>query len=213
MPPLAVILPAAGASSRFGKDKLATMLAGRSVLERSVDLFRKRPDVAQIIVVGRRVDDPTIDFAAGGACRAESVRNALAAVRSDIEWVAIHDAARPLASQDLIDRTLAAAHAHGAAGPAMAVHLTIKQVSTPPPSKIDRTVPRAHLYAMQTPQIARRQDLVAAFEKCPIPLEQITDDLQLLELAGIDAWIVEGEDRNIKITTPLDLKLAELLVE
>jgi 2-C-methyl-D-erythritol 4-phosphate cytidylyltransferase len=126
-------------------------------------------------------------------------------------WVAVHDAARPLVSQDLINRTLEAALQHGAAVPAMPVHLTIKQASGPLPARVTKTVPRNELWAMQTPQIARRAALLEAFERCPLPLEQITDDMQLLELAGHEVWLVQGEERNLKITTPIDLDLARVL--
>ena len=128
----------------------------------------------------------------------------------EIEWVAVHDAARPLVSQELIDRTLAAAVEHGAAVPALPVHLTIKQATGPLPARVERTIPRQTLWAMQTPQIMRRAALLEAFEKCPLPLDQVTDDVQLIELAGGAVWLVEGEERNLKITTASDLKIAEL---
>ena len=149
----------------------------------------------------------------GGANRAASVRAALRCIPGEIEWVAIHDAARPLLSQELIDRTLAAAVEYGAAAPALPVGLTIKQTSADAlPAQVQRTVPRGQLWAMQTPQIMRRQVLQRAFDECVYPLEHITDDLQLLELAGETAWLIPGDERNIKITTPMDLLLAELLL-
>jgi len=151
-------------------------------------------------------------FCVGGACRAESVFNALRQVPLQIEWVAIHDAARPLVSQALIDRTLEAAKSYGAAVPALPVALTIKQATGPLPARVERTVPRQSLWAMQTPQVMRRADLLAAFENCPLPLEQITDDAQLLELCGGEVWLVEGEERNLKITTQSDLLIAGLLL-
>jgi 2-C-methyl-D-erythritol 4-phosphate cytidylyltransferase len=75
---------------------------------------------------------------------------------------------------------------------------------------VTRTVPRAGLWAMQTPQVMRRAELLEAFERCPIPLEQVTDDVQLLELAGREVWLVEGEERNLKVTTRMDLSVAAL---
>jgi 2-C-methyl-D-erythritol 4-phosphate cytidylyltransferase len=77
---------------------------------------------------------------------------------------------------------------------------------------VQRTLPRHTLWAMQTPQVMRRADLLAAYDVCPLPLEQVTDDAQLLELAGREVWLVEGEERNLKITTQADLRLAELLL-
>jgi 2-C-methyl-D-erythritol 4-phosphate cytidylyltransferase len=134
-------------------------------------------------------------------------------VHADVEWVAVHDAARPLVSDDLITRVFAAAQEHGAAAPAMPVQLTIKQATGPLPARVERTVPRHHLWAMQTPQIARRADLLHAYETCPIPLDQVTDDVQLIELTGGPVYLVAGEERNLKITTATDLAIAELLFE
>jgi 2-C-methyl-D-erythritol 4-phosphate cytidylyltransferase len=153
-----------------------------------------------------------VRLVAGGASRAQSVYNGLRAVPEGIEWVAVHDAARPLVSQELITRTLAAAEAHGAAVPALPVALTIKQADGPLPARVERTVPRSTLWAMQTPQIMRRADLLRAFENCPLALEAVTDDAQVLELAGRDVWLVPGEERNLKITTALDLRVAEMLL-
>jgi 2-C-methyl-D-erythritol 4-phosphate cytidylyltransferase len=101
---------------------------------------------------------------------------------------------------------------HGAAVPAMPVALTIKRATGPLPAKAQCTVPRHELWAMQTPQIARRQSLLQAYAKCPIPLDQVTDDMQLIELAGGEVHLCRGEERNLKITTQLDLKVAELLL-
>ena len=120
----------------------------------------------------------------GGSCRAASVLSALKHVPGNIDWVAVHDAARPLVSQALIARTIEAAKEHGAAVPAMPVSLTIKQGIGPLPAQVVRTVPRHELWAMQTPQIARLADLLEAFERCPIPLYQVPDDVQLRELQG-----------------------------
>lgn len=154
-----------------------------------------------------------VSLVPGGASRAASVRAALRCIPGEIEWIAIHDAARPLLSQDLIDRTLAAAVEYGAAAPALPVRLTIKQTSADTlPAQVKHTVPRSELWAMQTPQIMRRELLQRAFDECVYPLEHITDDLQLLELAGESAWLVAGDEQNIKITTPMDLRLAELLL-
>jgi 2-C-methyl-D-erythritol 4-phosphate cytidylyltransferase len=114
-----------------------------------------------------------------------------------------------MVSQGLIDRVFAAAREYGAAVPALPVHLTIKQATGPLPARVERTVPRATLWAMQTPQVMRRTDLLAAYEQCPIPLEQVTDDVQLLEMIGREVWLVEGEQRNVKVTTEQDLWLAE----
>jgi 2-C-methyl-D-erythritol 4-phosphate cytidylyltransferase len=212
-----VILPAAGKSVRFGGGKLLAPLAGKPVLRHCVAAFARRADVRRIVVatqgdLARHIHaSDTVTICQGGSCRAQSVWNALKDVPAEIEWVAVHDAARPLISQELIDRTLQAAIQYGAAVPALPVAQTIKQADGPLPAAVQKTVPRDKLWAVQTPQIARRADLLAAFENCPIPLEQVTDDVQLLELAGRPVWLVEGEQTNIKITTPLDMLLAEAI--
>lgn len=226
MEPFAIILPAAGRSVRFGGgSKLLEPLAGEQVIRRAVRAFLCRADVASVVIaapadelptlsqaLGEDARDARVGFCRGGDCRAQSVRNALERVPPELRWIAVHDAARPMVSQSLIDRTFAAARERGAAVPALPVALTIKQAQGPLPAKVRQTVPRQTLWAMQTPQAMRRNELLAAFESCPIPLEQVTDDAQLLELAGRDVWLVEGEERNLKITTRADLQIAELLL-
>ena len=229
MPSFAVILPAAGRSSRFGQDKLAAPLLGRAVLQRSILAFLNRDDVSHVIIATNDFSathatlvasphgeailaNPKLNICAGGAYRAQSVRSALKQIPAEVEWVAVHDAARPLVTAELIDRTFAAALQHGAAVPALPVHLTVKQAAGPLPAKVIRTLPRHELWAMQTPQVMRRADLLSAFTSCPLPLEQVTDDVQLLELAGKEVWLVEGEERNLKITTASDIRLAELFL-
>jgi 2-C-methyl-D-erythritol 4-phosphate cytidylyltransferase len=223
MPQFTVILPAAGASTRFGGDrnKIFEMLGGQPVIAHALRAFLSRDDVAGALIatapasrtairdaLGALADDPRVMICDGGPSRAHSVRNALRASAPSVEWVAVHDAARPLVSDVLIDRALAAAAQYGAAVPALPVALTIKQATGPLPAPVERTLPRHTLWAMQTPQIARRRDLLDAFDRCPVPLEQVTDDVQLIELAGGDVWLVAGEERNLKITTPADLLLA-----
>jgi 2-C-methyl-D-erythritol 4-phosphate cytidylyltransferase len=219
-----VIIPAAGRSVRYGgQNKLLEPLGGKPVVARAVGAFLGRPDVVAVILaapvddfseiqlaLGHVAGDKRVTFCVGGDCRAESVRNALQQAPAEAQWVAVHDAARPLISQALIDRTFAAAITHGAAVPALPVALTIKQAAGPLPAKVVRTIPRHDLWAMQTPQAMRRADLEAAYETCPLPLAEITDDAQLLELAGKEVWLVTGEERNLKITTPADRRIAEM---
>jgi 2-C-methyl-D-erythritol 4-phosphate cytidylyltransferase len=224
--PWAIILPAAGRSTRFGsgQNKLQADLGGQSVLLRSLNAFLQRTDIAWIGValndqsddthqMLRTLDDPRLVVCPGGTCRADSVRQALSHVPNSLEWVGIHDAARPMVSQPLIDRVLTTARQYGAAAPAMPVHSTIKQADGPLPASIQSTLRRDRLWAMQTPQIMRRADLLVAYAHCPIPLEQVTDDVQLLELSGQAVWLVEGEESNLKITTAMDLRLARCLMD
>lgn len=225
---LAIILPAAGKSARFGagSNKLVQLLGHQPVIAHTLAAFLARADVSQVVIaanddsdVAREIHpawlrlraDHRVTRVPGGLSRAQSVLNALRSLPESVEWVAVHDAARPLISQTLIDATLAAARSHGAAVPAMPVALTIKRAAGPLPAKSMGTVPRHELFAMQTPQVARRRDLLDAYSRCPIPLEQVTDDMQLIELVGGDVWLVPGDEKNLKITTPMDLMLAELL--
>ena len=222
-----VLIPAAGRSVRFGtgRSKLLEKLGGEPIIRRSVHAFLVRSNVKSLVIaaspdsldelsaaLGDLAYDPRVRFSGGGASRAESVRNALQNIGVEVDWIAVHDAARPLVSQQLIDRTFAAAREHGAAVPALPVSLTIKEADGPLPAKVLRTVPRHRLWAMQTPQVMRREALEAAFARCPLPLEQVTDDVQLLELAGQEVWLVDGDERNLKITTAADRHLAELIL-
>ena len=223
----AVILPAAGRSVRFGgtRGKLLELLAGEPVVRHAVRAFLVRKDVAAVVLatssddvsvlteaLGAEAGDPRIMFCRGGESRAHSVRNALLRVPANIEWVAIHDAARPLVFQDVIDSAFSVAIEKGAAVPALPVALTIKQATGPLPAKVQQTVPRQTLWAMQTPQVMRRADLLAAYESCPLPLDRVTDDAQLLELHGRAVWLVEGDEHNLKITTRTDLQIAEMIL-
>jgi 2-C-methyl-D-erythritol 4-phosphate cytidylyltransferase len=203
---------------------LQELLGGKTVIRLAIEAFLRRDDVARVVIAttpalpGELVPDPVpafdgrIQFTPGGANRAESVLCALKQVPSDIEWVAVHDGARPLISNELIERIFAAAREYGAAVPALPVPVTVKQAEGPLPAPVQRTLPRHTLWAMQTPQIMRREALLAAYENCRLPLDQVTDDVQLLELAGDPVWLVPGEERNLKITTQADLKLAEMFL-
>lgn len=231
MPRFAVILPAAGASTRFGPrpNKLfAPLRDGLPVIACTLEGFLGRDDV-QVIVVAtppggfrssddhpalrQALADPRVRLCDGGTSRAESVRNALAEVARSVEWVAVHDAARPLVPSVVIDRTLEAAVRYGASIPALAVVPTIKQADGPLPAKVQRTFPRHTLWAVQTPQVMRRAALESAYSTCPVPLDQVTDEAQLLELSGQDVWLVQGDERNIKITTPDDLHAARAFLD
>ncbi|MCS7034743.1 MAG: 2-C-methyl-D-erythritol 4-phosphate cytidylyltransferase [Phycisphaerae bacterium] len=211
---LAVILAAGGSGSRFGGDKLGALIDGKSVLDRAIAAFEGRPEITQIIIAGRMMAARAgLTVTPPGTSRAQTVELAVAAVDERIEWIAVHDAARPLVSQGLIDRVIEEALRCGAAAPAVPVAATIKRASGPLPATVAGTLPRQELWAVQTPQIMRRADLLEAYRRCPIPLEQVTDDVQLLELIGRPVRLVEGEERNLKITRPADLLLAELLLK
>jgi 2-C-methyl-D-erythritol 4-phosphate cytidylyltransferase len=227
----AVILPAAGASRRFGPqaNKLfAPLKDGLPVVACTLQQFLARTDVELVVIatpaggfrssedhpaLTRALGDTRVRTCEGGTSRADSVRKALAEVPDGVEWVAVHDAARPLVSAAMIERAIEAAERYGAAVPALPIVPTVKQADGPLPAKVLRTVPRQTLWAVQTPQVMRRAALEAAFAACPVPLEQVTDEAQLLELSGQDVWLVQGDERNLKITTPDDLHAARAYLD
>lgn len=221
MAKFAVILPAAGDSSRFhdkNYKKPFAPLADRAVWLHSVDRFVNRDDVSQTIVVispddrdmfnmkfGANIAILGVEVVAGGRERADSVTAALARVRPEIDLVAIHDAIRPCLVDAWVDQVFAAARTSDAAILAVPVTETIKKSSDG--RKVDETLPRDKLWAAQTPQVFRRQLILDAYAKRGD--FQPTDDAQLVERLGHPVTIVPGSPLNIKITTRDDLKLAE----
>lgn len=226
MASIAVIFPAAGRSSRF-KDKekkpFAT-LDGRAVWLRSVELFINRPEVKQCLIVvapddqemfrrryGANLAFMDLQIASGGAERFESVNNALAMLKPEIDFVAIHDAVRPCLTETLISAVFAKAQEKGAAMLALPVQDTIKNVDAA--GKIAGTVPRKGLWLAQTPQVFRRDWLTEAYEKRGSLGADITDDAQLVEALGKSVYVVDGSSTNIKITTRADLALADAILK
>jgi 2-C-methyl-D-erythritol 4-phosphate cytidylyltransferase len=223
----AVILPAAGRSSRFGDPKQKKVYAeidGRAVWLRAVEPFVNRDDVAQTIVVIAPEDRelferrfrPSVAFMAitvvdGGSERVDSVAKALEAVNPACEFVAIHDAARPCLTTELVDAVFAAARTHGAALLAAPVADTIKRVDGR--RFTVETVPRADLYQAQTPQVFRRDLLMKAFANRGRIAAAVTDDTQLVEAIGHPCAVVESTLMNIKITTTNDLRLAAAILQ
>jgi 2-C-methyl-D-erythritol 4-phosphate cytidylyltransferase len=225
MATFAVILPAAGKSTRFTSHKRKKPfvdLKGRPVWVRAAECFVNRDDVKQVLLVVSREDSEwvkekfrpnlafmNIDIIEGGGERFQSVQNALARVKSDIEFVAVHDAARPLIVKEWVDAIFAEAEKSGAAIPAIPTANTLKRVG--PDSRILETVSREGLWQAQTPQVFRRQLLLDAFAKRGNLAA--TDEAQLVENTGYPVTVVEGWPMNIKITTFADFKMAEALVD
>lgn len=227
MEKFAVILPAAGRSTRFGdpkQKKIYAELDGRAVWLRAVEPFLNRDDVAQTIVAiapedrdlfERRyrasvafLDLKVID---GGAERPDTVARALEQVDPSCAFVAVHDAARPCLQPELIDAVFAAAREHGAAVPGLPVTDTLKRVGAD--GLCSETVPRAGLVAVQTPQAFRRDLLVRAYANRSRLGAPITDDAQLVEALGVPCRVVDGSPFNLKITTPADLRLAAAVLK
>ncbi|WP_397571643.1 2-C-methyl-D-erythritol 4-phosphate cytidylyltransferase [Schlesneria sp. T3-172] len=224
MPKFAVILPAAGKSSRFSKQrrKVFVELKGRPVWVRTAEQFVNRGDVVQTIIVVSPEDLESfkekfranlafmdIEVVTGGAERADSVERGLARVRADVDFVAVHDAARPLIVKQWIDEVFAAAEKHDAAILANPVTSTLKRVGED--HSIQQTVSRAHLWAAQTPQVFRRQLLLDAYAQRGS--YQPTDEAELVERFGATVKVVPGSPLNLKITTQDDFHIAEHLLD
>jgi 2-C-methyl-D-erythritol 4-phosphate cytidylyltransferase len=225
-PRFAVILPAAGRSTRFGgkEKKPFVTLDNRAVWIRSAELFVNRPDVAQIILVidaearervkqkyGANLMFMEIHLVDGGKERFESVENALKVVKPEIDYVIVHDAVRPCVPSTVIDATMAAAVKGGAALPGISIADTLKRVDSQ--LKVTATVPRDGLWQAQTPQIFRKDLLLEAYARRASLGANITDDAQLVEALGHPVQMVPGSPMNLKITRHEDLKLASLFVK
>jgi len=152
-----------------------------------------------------------VQIADGGKERFESVANALALVKPEVEFVAIHDAARPCVTTELIDSVFASAVKMGAAMLAVPVSDTVKRADDK--GRVRETVPRQGLWLAQTPQVFRRDWLVEAYAKRAQLGRDITDDAQLLEAAGHAVHLVQGSTTNLKITAREDLALAEAILK
>jgi 2-C-methyl-D-erythritol 4-phosphate cytidylyltransferase len=227
MSTFAVILPAAGKSSRFrdpNYKKPFAPLGGRAVWLHSAERFLNRPDVKQVIVVidnedredfsrmfGANIAIMGVEVCAGGAERADSVQNALAKVRDEIDFVAVHDAARPCLADKWVDAVFAAAEKAGAAILAVPVSGTLKRADGKAPPGIAETVDRKLLWEAQTPQVFRRELLNKAY--AARAGANVTDDALLVEKLGAPVTLVEGSPMNVKITTKDDLRLAEQILK
>ena len=216
------VIVAAGTASRMGGiDKVMAPLAGEPMIVRTVRTFQNCDAVKEIVIVTREDLIPKISsmcgkfdkvkaVIVGGKDRAESVRNGLGMLSNKVKLVAVQDGARPLITDAVIDRTIRAAHTYGAAAPAIPVKDTIKVVNG---GVVTTTPDRSTLQAIQTPQVFDFDLLKGALKKAAQDGAAITDDCSAVELLGYKVKIVEGDERNIKVTTPMDLKIAEMLLE
>jgi 2-C-methyl-D-erythritol 4-phosphate cytidylyltransferase len=225
MSTFAVILPAAGQSRRFhdkAYKKPFAPLGGRAVWLHSAERFMNRPDVKQVIVCvaaedrelfnmkfGANVAILGVEVIEGGQHRTDSVQRALERVKEAIDFVAVHDAARPCIVDAWIDDVFAAAARDGAAILAAPVQATLKRADQK--KRITETVDRESLWEAQTPQVFHRQLLIDAYAKRA--RDSVTDDAQLVERLGHAVTIVPCSPLNLKITTRDDLKLAEQVLK
>ena len=202
-----------------GIDKTVAPIAGVPMILRTVSAIASEPRITEIVIVTREDLIPGIAelckeetkvsaVIAGGNSRSESVLHGLERATGDL--VAIHDGARPFVTAEIIDRTVDAAENWGGAAPAIAVKDTIKIARE---HRVCGTPDRATLFAVQTPQVFRRDVIYEALREGMEKGLPLTDDCSAAEAAGITVVLTEGSDENIKITTPVDLLFGEAIIQ
>src|SRR5450631_3885940 len=226
---VSVILPAAGLGTRMGREKSGTsrkqfmLLEGAPILVHTTRKFAHCPSVTEIVFALRGEDlewargliqqlhlPKPVRFVEGGDSRQQSVENALATLAPDTTLVAVHDAVRPFIDSELVEKVIAEAAKHGAAIVGIVPVDTVKQVHK---NKIRATLSREHLVMAQTPQVFQFEFLKRAFDKACKDGFTGTDESSLVErLEETEVHVVQGSDRNIKITKPTDMELARLFL-
>jgi len=217
----AVIVAAGSASRMGGIDKVMAPLAGEPMIVKTVRAFQNCDAISEIVIVTRQdlvevIMENCAQFekvsavVTGGQTRQESVRMGLSALSKDMQLVAVHDGARPLITGQVIDRVVRAANTYNAAIPGIPVKDTIKNVQG---GLVKKTPEREKLQAVQTPQVFDRDLLCGALQKAEYDFAIVTDDSSAVERLGMSVKVVDGDERNLKVTTPMDLKFAELLLE
>ena len=221
-PDVGVVIVAAGKGARAGGEELKQFrwVAGKPMLLHSVQLFHARNDVAMVVCVlprDRAGDPPPWLFqsdldrlliSVGGKERGDSVANGMEDLPDGINVVVIHDAARPLATPDTVDRVIAAARAGMGAVAALPVVDTIKRADG---ERVTETVDRANLWRAQTPQAFPREMIEQAHAEARRKNLHATDDAALCELLGLPVTVVRGSERAMKITEEADFARAEAL--
>lgn len=213
------VIVAAGSSQRMGEvDKVSTSIGGRPVLTRVIDVFQNCEPIGQIVIVAAEINiewcrqmvaeqewSKVTDICPGGKRRQDSVAAGLRRLKG-CQWVVIHDGVRPLLAEDLIHRGLAEAEETGAAAAAVPITDTIKLADND--RLVLQTQPRHNLWAVQTPQVFRFDIISEAYHQAK---DDATDDASLVEKLGYRVKLYMGSYENIKITTPEDLIMAEVL--
>lgn len=222
-PYCAAVIAAAGSSQRYGgENKLLAPLDGLSVLAHTLRAVERAERVDEIVIAAR--EEELLPYAdvcksigiqkpckvvVGGATRTESVLRAALETSEKTRLIAVQDGARPLVTPELIDRVIEQAAAVAAAAPAIPVRDTIKVAD----GRIVKETPaRATLFAVQTPQVFDAALLRAALQSALTDGAEVTDDCSAVERLGKAVYLTEGDEENIKITTPLDLMLAEAII-
>jgi 2-C-methyl-D-erythritol 4-phosphate cytidylyltransferase len=217
---LSAIIVAAGSGQRMGFDKLFALLGDKPVISHTLDAFERTDCVAEIILVGRadqltKLQELVAEaglkkvrhIIAGGTCRQDSVSAGLDRLGPETDYVAVHDAARPLVLPEQIERAFESAREHGAAALAAPITDTLKRADAD--SFVTGPVDRAGLYAMQTPQIFLRKLIVEAYAAVAIKNLSITDEVSAVEFIDAKVFLVANDEFNPKITYPRDLWLAQ----
>ncbi len=226
MAKVSVVVPAAGAGKRFGgkENKIFAKIGESPLFVKTLELFVNRDDVCEVILAiapadmeqlkakyGAHIGLMGAKVVEGGAERYETVTRALEGVSEDADLVAVHDAVRPCVSQIWIDQVFAKAAETGAAILACPLSGTLKRTNEA--GEITETVSRSDLWEAQTPQVFARQLLIDAYAKIDEVPQPITDDAQVVEAAGQPVAVVQGDPRNIKITSRGDLAMAGVLIK
>jgi 2-C-methyl-D-erythritol 4-phosphate cytidylyltransferase len=220
---VSAIIVAAGSSQRMGFDKLLSLIGGRPVVAHSIDRFELCREIDEVILVVRSDRRPefqkvvdasgftkVIDLVDGGSERYLSVWNGISRLSKSCQIVAVHDAARPLVSSELISRSVALARDCGAVSLAAPIVETLKRAD--PDQNVTQSVDRSGLWAMQTPQVFRFAWLLDAYKRIVDSGRSVTDEVSAVQEAGYQVRLLQNTDWNIKITFPKDLELAEKMM-
>lgn len=218
-----VVVVAAGASTRMGFDKVLADVGGVPVIVRCLRNFEEAPSVSEVVVVTRTELVPEVarlcqDFGLskvakvvrGGEDRTQSARLGTLECSRKAPLIAIHDGARPFVTVQVIENAVAQAAVNGAAAPAVPVKDTIKAAKN---GLVERTLDRSALCAVQTPQVFDGDLIRAALQKAVDDGVALTDDCAAVERLGMKVALTPGDERNIKLTTPADLLVGEMLSE
>lgn len=222
-PSCSVVVVAAGASTRMGFDKVLADVGGLPVIVRCLKSFEEAPSVSEVVVVTRTDLVPEVarlcqDFGLskvvkvirGGEDRTQSARLGTLECDPKARLIAIHDGARPFVTVQVVEDAVAQAAVNGAAAPAVPVKDTIKAAHN---GLVERTLDRSELYAIQTPQVFDGDLIRAALQKAVDDGVSLTDDCAAVERLGMKVALTPGDERNIKLTTPTDLLIGEVLSE
>ena len=222
-PSCSAVVVAAGSSTRMGFDKVLADVGGLPSIVWCLRRFEEAPSVSEVVVVARTDLVPevarlcqdhgltkVVKVIRGGEDRTQSARLGTLECSPKAKLIAIHDGARPFVTVRVIEDAVAQAAQSGAAAPAVPVKDTIKQVKD---GLVERTLDRSELYAVQTPQVFDGDLIRAALQKALDDGVSLTDDCAAVERLGMKVVLTQGDERNIKLTTPADLLIGEVLAE